>query len=368
MSQADRKTEEALSLERLLALNDELAALVRAGIPLDQGLAALGQDMPGQLGATATRLSERMRSGETLVDILRSDESGFPPVWRAVVLAGARGGNLAAALEGWATTARHAVELRRSFAVALIYPVIVLLVAYGLFLLTVRYQVPILLRAQQDLVSAVDPATRYLAVLGQIGWAWWLLLPIVVVLLGTGWWYRSGRLVRSSAVPTPGSPRATRLLATVRPSRFPSLPRVLRYGRMATFVESLRLMHEHRVPLGEAIVLAADATGDGALRQAASDVARRLERGERLERVEDLPRGIPPLLAWSIVSAAGQSSLAGVLAMSAQVYREQATRAARWITLYLPLVLTLVVGGSAVFVQALAVFWPMTRLLFGLTQ
>ena len=36
-----------VTLEQLLALNDEMAALVRAGIPLERGLVDLGREVPG---------------------------------------------------------------------------------------------------------------------------------------------------------------------------------------------------------------------------------------------------------------------------------------------------------------------------------
>ena len=35
-----------VTLDQLIALNDEIAALARAGVPLDQGLLHLGRDLP----------------------------------------------------------------------------------------------------------------------------------------------------------------------------------------------------------------------------------------------------------------------------------------------------------------------------------
>ena len=49
-----------MTVDELLALNDEIAALVRAGVPLERGLADLGGDMPGRLGALATRLVDEV--------------------------------------------------------------------------------------------------------------------------------------------------------------------------------------------------------------------------------------------------------------------------------------------------------------------
>ena len=40
----------SISLEELVALNDEIAGLVRSGVPLEMGLAGWGRDLPGNLG------------------------------------------------------------------------------------------------------------------------------------------------------------------------------------------------------------------------------------------------------------------------------------------------------------------------------
>ena len=73
-----------------------------------------------------------MNTGESLKEILEKDKTTFPPVWRSVVLAGIRSDHLAAALESLSRTGRRAVELRRSMALALIYPGIV--VTLGLYI------------------------------------------------------------------------------------------------------------------------------------------------------------------------------------------------------------------------------------------
>ena len=96
-----------ITLEQLAALNDEMAALVRSGVPLEQGLGALGGELPGQPGKLAQLLASRMDAGESLSRILADEDQRFPPVWRAVVEAGIRSGHLAAALEALSSTARR---------------------------------------------------------------------------------------------------------------------------------------------------------------------------------------------------------------------------------------------------------------------
>ena len=55
MSEGERgvKPPGPITLDQLLALNEEIAALVRAGVPLDRGLLEAGRDVRGRLGRIA---------------------------------------------------------------------------------------------------------------------------------------------------------------------------------------------------------------------------------------------------------------------------------------------------------------------------
>ena len=143
MSQAELSARPGpITLDQLLALNDEIAALVRAGIPLERGLQVAGRDLRGRLGRLASALGQRLSRGESLSDALRGEERAVPPLYRAVVEAGARSGRLTVALEGLAEYVRGYSEARTAIGLALWYPLLVLALAYGLFVGLVSLAVP----------------------------------------------------------------------------------------------------------------------------------------------------------------------------------------------------------------------------------
>ena len=78
----------AITLDELVALGDEIGALVRAGVPLEQGLADLGGDLPGRLGQVATTLAEETSRGQPLAEVLARQTEQLPAAYRAVVQAG----------------------------------------------------------------------------------------------------------------------------------------------------------------------------------------------------------------------------------------------------------------------------------------
>lgn len=352
----------AITLDQLIALNDEMAALVRAGVPLEQGLEALGGDMPGRPGRLAQLLATRMNSGESLTKILSDDTQTFPPVWRAVVEAGLRSGHLAAALESLSVTARRTADLRKTVGAGLVYPIVVVTLAYVLFLFLLFHLVPLMLHAQVNLAGRGDWALAFLHGLGETAVWWAIPLPLIVVLVFGLWWRRSGRAIwscRGGAKPVAWARRF---------GRRGGFRGAIQLGRMATFSEVLALLIKERVPLEDSLVLAAETSGDRAIIRAAGEVAERFRRGEQFEKREDLPDGLPPLLGWLLMSGDRQPDLSAALSRSAAVYRNRAARVATWTAIYLPIWLTILVGGTATLVCGLITFVPLLRLFYQLSM
>ena len=139
-----------LTLDELVAWNDELAALVRAGLPLEEGLINLGSEYSGRLGRLVRQLGNR------LADLMADRSLGFPPLWQALVVAGLRSGRLDAVLASLANSGRCLASLRQAFGLALLYPVIVVITAYAAWLLLVVHLAPIWADAFVDLTGSGD--------------------------------------------------------------------------------------------------------------------------------------------------------------------------------------------------------------------
>ena len=348
-----------LSLEQLVALNDEMAALVRAGVPLEQGLEGVGSEMPGRIGDIAVEIGRRMRDGESLPQILASDSHQFPPVWCAVVEAGIRSGRLSSALESLSTTARRVGEFRRWVAVAWVYPLIVMIVAYLLFIFLVTWITPRTYEAILSLTPQHAVMAGYLYRIGQSAAIWGPLIPLIAVIAGVVQWHRSGRAIwleRRGGWTADSKGRAC----------MPTARRVLRVSRVATFAEILAMLLDHFVPMPEAVALAADASGDPNLRDGARQLGQLVAEGHNFTSRDQLPSAFPPMIGWLLVSGTQRSQLTHALRVSAENYRKRAANAATWNATYLPLVLTALVGGFVTLLQALAVFGPVLHLLYSL--
>ncbi len=333
-----------------------MAALVRAGIPLEAGLQCLGKEMPGSLGRMAAFLSDRISAGESLEQVLRNNEDRFPRLWSAVVRAGLRSGRLSVALESMSMTGRRIAELRRAFGLAMVYPIFVVFLAFGSFVLLTTRLAPVTLDAYEDLTSGSDAMLSMLVGLGASAHIWGIAVPVVAAIVGSVWWWRSGRAAVPQHTTPSNAPTRKRLLRSG----------VLRDGRFAAFAEIVALLVRQHVPLHEAIELAGAACGDAAVARSSKELAMQLERGETLLPDDENLRTFPPLLGWLITVGGEPDQLAHALSEMAVQYRQRAERATNWVTIYLPIIITATVGGGVVLIQALAVFRPLCKLLFEL--
>lgn len=72
-----------LSLQELALLNQEIAALVRAGVPLESGLAMAGASGRGAQEVLMLRLAQRLREGHSFAEALHTEGGELPRMYRA---------------------------------------------------------------------------------------------------------------------------------------------------------------------------------------------------------------------------------------------------------------------------------------------
>ena len=342
----------AISLEDLAALNDEIAALVRAGAPLESGLLGLGPDLPGRLGRTVASLGERMSRGQSLVEALADERPQIPRLYGAIVAAGVRSGRLSAALEGLAVTARQMIELRAMAGAALVYPLIVVSLAYVLWIGFVLWIAPAVAPGYRAFEAPAAGWMRRFAETGSTVRYWGPAVPLAALFALALWWRQSGRALTVQAT------IAGRFLGWI-----PGLRRLLLWSQAATFADVLALLVEQEVPLDEAVVLAAEASGSEKLIGELQHVAAAVRQGRTLGECVALAPSFPPLLGWLIRTGAERGTLALALRHSAETYRQRARQRGDVARLILPILLTVVVGGGTVLLYAMLLLWPWISLL-----
>ena len=366
MSDPSPKTAASIRLEELLALNEEIGALIRAGVPLDLGLRQYGMinqpGIPGEykenhaisaaLGKLSSRLADRISAGDTLQSAIDQEGDHLPGIYRAVVEAGIRAGRLPEALEALSKVARVLLKLHRQIVAALIYPAIVMFLVWLMMLGFADFIIPRLLHTWESLRLETGPAIQTLAVIRETKPFWGIGVPVLAVVAFV-WLRITGS--RNSETP------AGRLVES-RLHRFAWIPGVVNNYDNATFLKIMALLVEHQAPLHEAMILAGYSTGNRQIIRDSSEVAQQLQQGESLLDSLKAAKRLPRFLRWMLRSGEENGRLNETLKLATDVYEKRALRRAELLKVVLPVVLTLFIAGSVTLLYGLVLFAPVREL------
>ena len=352
MSTADGPAGTTLSLESIVAFNDELEALVRAGVPLERGLLAASADYRGRLGRALRATADRLAAGESLPEAVTRSAQAMPEIYRATIAAGVRSGRLAEALQGITRIGQAAIEARRTIALAFLYPLLVMALAYGLFLFCILEVLPRFATALAELGLEDSTVASWGVRVGRSVFVWGPIPPLILVGLWLAWWWTG---------------RARRLdgggWSVVRVDRLPLFGRLVRGYRAANFAGLLAHLIDQEVPLDQAVRLAGDAAGSGRWRVAARDFADQIATGGNPTTTRAGSATIlPPLVVWMLTSGSRQETLASGLRHLATSYRRTANRQATTLRVVLPGLLILTLGAGTVLAYGLLLFLPLSQL------
>lgn len=330
------------TLDDFLALNDEILALSRAGIPLDRNLREAARQIRGRRGDLLEKMSARLEQGAPLDQVV-AETSELPPIYRAVVEAGLRSGDLTAALEEVAGVARRMQDVRVNYLLAIIYPSIVLMVAGAAIFVIGRPVIHVMVMMIQDelQVPGSHPLNWGTQLFQDAAPLLGLLCPLgVVLLVGT----MIVLMLTQRAILPGGS-----LISWV-----PGLRGVAKFGKQAIWLDVMALLVRRQIPLPEAARLAAATTGDPAWIAGSATWATQLEQGEK----GSPPPMLPSFGRWLLGGQSDPQTLAKWLGIAAETAHREATRKGDWIRARLTLYLGLGLGGLVVGVYALAMVLP----------
>lgn len=346
-----------MNAEELITLNEEIAGMARAGLPLDQGLAALAREMGrGQLQQVTAAVADDLRAGRTLPEALDRQSGRVPPYYASLVSAGVRSGRIGEVLSTLTIYARSVADLRATITNALFYPALVVAFSFGLFGFLCFYLMPQFERIFADFGMNLPGVTKLAFLVGSRP-VEFVLLPLGVLLVG-------GLLTRLLLKRTEGGRIAWARFVYA----LPVIGTLLRSSRLAAFSDLLGLLVENHVPLPEAFRLAGQASSDPLLVSASGQVERDLAQGQTLAQTLRERHLVPELILWMTGLGEQRGTLSKSLHQVAEVYRRQAEMRAALLRSLLPSLMIIFAAGVIVGFFILAIMMPLIKLLEGLSK
>ena len=335
--------------QEFLVFNQELATLLKAGMPLVQSLDILRQRVQNPtFKAVLDGIHEKVKSGTGLSDAFAEHGDLFPPMYSASLMAGERSGNLDAVIRRYVAYEKVISAVRRKTLSALLYPTVLVLLMVVLVGIIVLRVIPAFSEFYSTFEAELPLSTRILMGVSAIVVAniWLILIAVVgaVVLFQT--WVRSPRqkaLFHRLVLQVPWLGQAVRKFATSQLAR--TLATLLGGG----------------IPLVNALEIAARSMNNRYIARELDDVGREVREGESFARAM-LARGVFPDVAIKMVEVGEQTgALQEMLNSLADFYDEEIeTEVSRFITLVEPMLL--IVMGVVIAIVVLALYMPLFEL------
>jgi general secretion pathway protein F len=333
------------TLPDFIALNDQLAALAAAGLPLDADLTRAGTEPRQALQEINAAVSRRVAEGLTLQQALAA-EATLTPTYRSLVQIALSSEDRDAALAGPQRMARAVDNSWHSLHMALVYPTIVCGLAYLGFILFCLFFVPKLAGFYESVQMQPGWGLRVLSGL-RTSLPYWIAGPPLVIGL-------MFLLVRWKSRTTDGRAGSSQWLG-----RLPGMSRVIFEQECSAFANTLANLLSVGTPLAEAMPLASGVLSDAAL---ARDVSTLAVAGPQAGS-NGLATRLPPFLRWALLQSEPTMPRERALRLAANVYFESAQRRGARLRVVLPIVASVVLGGSVTLLYGLALFVPVAQLL-----
>ena len=339
----------------LLVFAQELAALLKAGLPLFQSLdVMLDRQRDPLFRQSLASVREKVKSGVALSDAMRQEGELYPPIFAASLVAGERSGNLDVVLRRFAAHLRLNQALRKKAVSASVYPIVLLLVMSALVAILLIVVIPQFSSFYEGLGVELPLATRILLAAAGVVRAnlTWIVLALGLALGALAVWLRR----EGSGV------ALDRALL-----RLPYLGGLMRMYATSQLMRTLATLLAGGLPLLNALEVAAQSVGNRALGQAVGGASGRIREGASLTSALE-STGMLEALPLEMVKVGEQTGALGeMLNAIAEFYDEELeTKVATVLALVEPVLLVLmavIVAG-----MLLAFYLPMFQAISAVQQ
>jgi type II secretory pathway component PulF len=290
-------------LKNLAMFTRQLSVLVTSGTPLVQSLGALERQAKDPVWRQILAgVRAKVEEGLTLSQAMESFPQAFDPVCRSLIAAGESGGSFDVMLDRLAMLARRQMQVRSAIVGAMVYPALLVVVAFGVLGLMLLFVLPRFATLFETLDVALPPLTRFMLALSSLlqNYWWALLLGAGAASFGIKYW-----------LGTPGGRRSVDTLML----NVPLAGKVFKSFAMARIARVLGVLVTGKVPLLEALGLTRQTARNVNYVELVASAEESVTRGSSVSAAFGATKLVDPSLVEAIKSGE-QSGQIGPLLLS----------------------------------------------------
>ncbi len=338
-----------VSTREFLVFNQELATLLKAGMPLVQSLDILRRRVANPVfKGVLDDVHGRVRAGSALSEAFEAHGSMFPGVYTASLLAGEKSGNLEQVLRRYVSYVKIVSGVRRKTVSALVYPVILLMLSlvvvtiivvkvvpeFGAFYNQFGKELPL---STQIIVGISDFVTSY----------FYIIIAAIAATVAAAWWW----------VKQPGRKR----VLDRQILRVPAVGPVAQKFATSQGARTLATLLGGGIPLVNALEVTARSLSNEFMASELNAAAQQVREGRALASAMQESGAFPDVAIKMVEVGESTGALQEMLNSLADFYDEEIdTNLGRFVTVIEPILL--VVMGIVIAGLLLSLYMPLFNL------
>lgn len=294
-----------ISTNELALITRQLSTLVQAGMPLEECIRAVAdQSEKPQIRNMLVSIRSRVVEGYTLSDSMAEFPAVFDDLFCSMVAAGEKSGHLDAILDRLADYAENRQKMRSKLQQALIYPMMLTIIAISVVAFLLAAVVPKIVDQFVQMGQALPVSTQVLLVASNFVEHWGLavLAGICLIIVGV-----------KMALKKPDF----RLKWDKTVLRLPVIGKVAKGLNTSRFARTLAICSSSAIPLLDGMKVAADVMGNQYFKAQILDAAEKVREGTSLRKSLEHTGLFPPMMLHMIASGEQSGELEPMLIRAA---------------------------------------------------
>ncbi len=338
-----------IKLHEFLVFNQELATLLKAGLPLVQSLEILRRNVPNPVfKGVLDDVYEKVRSGTALSEAFEAHGRHVTPIYTASLMAGERSGSLEQVLRRYVAYVQVLGAVRRRVISALVYPAILTLLSFAVVAIIVVRVVPEFNAFYAGFDAELPLATRVIVAISDAVRSQILLLLVALagaIALGRWAWRQPAYRQRIDQVVL----------------RLPGLGTIARQFATSQLTRTLATLLGGGIPLVTALDVASRSVSNRHIAVQMADITRQVREGQPLSAAMAAKGEFPDVSVKMVEVGEATGALQDMLNAIADFYDEDIeTKLGRFLLLIEPILL--VVMGIVIAALLIALYLPVFQL------
>ena len=346
-----KRPKTAIGRSEFMLFNQQLAAITKAGIPLERGLRELARDVGSKsMRKLIDAIASELEAGVSIDEAFEKRQKHFPPLYGRILKAGVETGRLSEMLTSLNRHLEMANQTKRIIFEAMAYPAVILalgaVVITGVFLLIIPQFKPILEEMVEGRLNLLT--TSFLGIAKNVVPFWigvGVLIAAIIAVFAMLSSFPAGRRFKESLF-----------------LKVPVMGRLYHSSVLSKMAEAMAMMVSAGCDMPTCLRLSSTAAGSEKLLLESDTLAGQIEQGANILEAGQFCKVVPRLFLYSIQLGTQRNELQDNLYSLGQMYAEQARCGqARLQAVLLPVMLILV--GGILALAVLAMFLPMIQVV-----